>query len=272
MTETEWLAATDPRPMLAFVTCSDAKGGLITLMFAIRPMAEPPPGGRRVNDGRLRLLVVECCCRAERLLAEAGVGPADRLADARELLESAERVARGGEPVRQSPEPRFPPPPLSAADHLLAAARVAAAPDLRYTDSWGRETLRVVDALDGARSAVACAAAGPAPPNGSEPWHADWMAAYRAELVAQVGLVRCACGNPFRPSPPVAPDVRAWSDGTVVKLARAISDGRAFERLPVLADALEDAGCVEAEVLGHLRGPGPHARGCWALDLLVGQW
>jgi hypothetical protein len=42
-------------------------------------------------------------------------------------------------------------------------------------------------------------------------------------------------------------------------------------RLAVLADTLEDAGCTHAELLGHLRGPGPHVRGCWAVDLVMGK-
>ena len=46
---------------------------------------------------------------------------------------------------------------------------------------------------------------------------------------------------------------------------------RAFERLPILADALEEAGCTDAAILGHLRGPGPHVRGCWVIDLLLGK-
>ena len=54
------------------------------------------------------------------------------------------------------------------------------------------------------------------------------------------------------------------------RLARAAYDERAFERLPVLADALEDAGCGDAEILDHLRAPKLHARGCWVLDLLLG--
>jgi hypothetical protein len=54
-------------------------------------------------------------------------------------------------------------------------------------------------------------------------------------------------------------------------LAQAVYDKRAFERLPDLADALEEAGCTDAEVLGHLRGPGPHVLGCWLVDLLLGK-
>jgi hypothetical protein len=87
----------------------------------------------------------------------------------------------------------------------------------------------------------------------------------------QCGLVRELFGPlPFRPASVDA----AWlagNDGTVSKLAAAIYDARAFERLPVLADALEDAGCSDAALLGHLRGPGPHVRGCWAVDLLLGK-
>jgi hypothetical protein len=57
----------------------------------------------------------------------------------------------------------------------------------------------------------------------------------------------------------------------VATLARRTYDERDFAALPVLGDALEDAGCADPELLGHLRGPGPHVRGCWAVDLLLGK-
>jgi hypothetical protein len=57
----------------------------------------------------------------------------------------------------------------------------------------------------------------------------------------------------------------------VKKLAAAIYDDTAFDRLPILADALEEAGCHDAEILAHCRGPGPHVRGCWVIDLLIGK-
>ena len=63
----------------------------------------------------------------------------------------------------------------------------------------------------------------------------------------------------------------AWRDGTILKLAQAIYDDRAFDRLPVLADALEEAGCHDADILAHCRAPGPHVRGCWVVDLLLGK-
>jgi hypothetical protein len=57
----------------------------------------------------------------------------------------------------------------------------------------------------------------------------------------------------------------------VARLARGIYDDRAFDRLPILADALEDAGCHDTAILDHCRQPGPHVRGCWVVDLLLGK-
>lgn len=62
-----------------------------------------------------------------------------------------------------------------------------------------------------------------------------------------------------------------WRTSTVVALAWGIYADRAFDRLPILADALEDAGCEDADVLGHCRGPDPHVRGCWVVDSLLGK-
>ena len=83
----------------------------------------------------------------------------------------------------------------------------------------------------------------------------------------QSHLLRDIFGNPFRP---IAVDL-AWQTSTVIGLAQGIYDERAFDRLPILADALEDAGCTEATILEHLRGAGPHVRGCFALDALLGK-
>jgi hypothetical protein len=94
---------------------------------------------------------------------------------------------------------------------------------------------------------------------------------HRADLdVEHCHVVRDIFGNPFR-SVFVHPSWLAWNDGIVVKVAQAIYDDRAFDRLPVLADTLEDAGCHDADILGHCRHPGPHVRGCWVVDLLTGR-
>lgn len=91
--------------------------------------------------------------------------------------------------------------------------------------------------------------------------------AYERQGNIHLSLVRCVFGNPFRPA---ASDPR-WLTPTVVALAQGIYDDRAFNRLPVLADALEEAGCTDPAILEHCRGPGPHARGCWVVDLLLGN-
>jgi len=57
----------------------------------------------------------------------------------------------------------------------------------------------------------------------------------------------------------------------VLHLAQAIYDDRAFDQLPILADALQEAGCTSREVLDHCRSPGPHVRGCWVVDLILGK-
>jgi hypothetical protein len=79
-------------------------------------------------------------------------------------------------------------------------------------------------------------------------------------------LVREVVGNPFRP---VAADP-SWLTPAVVDLARGAYAERAFDRLPALADALRDSGCADGQMLGHCRSPGPHVRGCWVLDLVLG--
>jgi hypothetical protein len=90
------------------------------------------------------------------------------------------------------------------------------------------------------------------------------------EETAQAELLRDLAGNPFRK---VAwrPKWAQGGDRQAGKLAESIYEARSFEEMPILADALEDAGCAEAAILEHLRGPGPHTRGCWALDLVLAR-
>jgi hypothetical protein len=100
----------------------------------------------------------------------------------------------------------------------------------------------------------------------------------RAEGKAQAALLRCVCRpSTFRP----VIGNRAWlewHDGIVPQLAQVAYKTRKrpsgnlhSTRLAVLADALEEAGCTDTVILDHLRGPGPHVRGCWALDLIAGR-
>jgi hypothetical protein len=106
---------------------------------------------------------------------------------------------------------------------------------------------------------------------------AEWEAFKDAEEAEQAGLFREMTGNPFRPAT-ADPAWLAWRDGAVVKLAQAAYEERLLPageldptRLAILADALEDGGCTDADILAHLRGPGPHVRGCWVIDLLLGK-
>jgi hypothetical protein len=90
---------------------------------------------------------------------------------------------------------------------------------------------------------------------------------YVASRKAQAALLHDIFGNPFS-----SVSVHAsWQTRTVVGLAQAIYDERAFDRLPILADALEESGCANADILNHCREPGPHVRGCWVVDLLLGK-
>jgi hypothetical protein len=103
---------------------------------------------------------------------------------------------------------------------------------------------------------------------------AAWQAEEAEEEAFQCEILRGLLGNPFRP---ISLDP-GWLTPTVTNLAAAAYVERELPSghldagwLGVLADALEDAGCDNAELLGHLRGPGPHVRGCWVVDLLLGR-
>ena len=114
--------------------------------------------------------------------------------------------------------------------------------------------------------------------SGASAWMAAKEQARRASQVVRCEVLRDLFGPlPFRPV--VIPAVvLGWDAGTVLSLAWAAYEERLLPsgeldpaRLGLLADALEDAGCTNEEALAHLRGPGPHARGCWVLDLVLGR-
>jgi hypothetical protein len=90
------------------------------------------------------------------------------------------------------------------------------------------------------------------------------------EYETELRLFWDIAGNPFRPIQ-IDPGWLRWNDGAIGRLANIIYDERAFERLPILADALEDAGCSDPHILDHCRGPGSHARGCYVVDMLTGK-
>jgi hypothetical protein len=189
----------------------------------------------KVGRRRLRLFAVACCRWVWHLLPDA---------PCRSAVEVAERFAEG-QATRQE----------------LDAAFAATVPCVRG-HPYGKARYHAASAaLDAVRPEVSWAS----------------FAACKASFGVNgdmsndhgqvCDLLRDVFGNPFRPVT-VERSWLKWNDGTVPKMAQAIYDERAFDRLPVLADALEDAGCAEAQLLDHCRGAGPHVRGCWVIDLL----
>ena len=196
----------------------------------------------KVGRRKLRLFSCGCCRMAWHLLDDAVLRPA---------LEVAERVA-GGEAGKEELQRRSETIALLlAVGHGLEEPALAAAQMM----------------------AGACA---PSPQTAA--YHQCWFIPPLAGL--SVGsldseavlchLVRDVFGNPFRP----AVMKREWiaaNDRSVEAVARSIYDERAFDRMPILADALEDAGCDDETILAHCRGPGPHVRGCWVVDSILGK-
>jgi hypothetical protein len=253
MTEQEWLESVDPKPMLRFL-------------------------GKKASLRKLRLFACACCRRVWPLLTDARSCQA---------VEVAERFAEG----------------QTTDQERNAAWRAAADLDWQITREEGDS--------DSARELANCAATSAANDDDAFLPHDSDEKDFRAaedssycaavtreheftrethsntslrrnaqkaartqELAAQAALVRCMFGNPFRPIT-INP---AWQTPTVTSLARAAYEERSLPsgeldpaRLAVLADALEEAGCTNPDILDHLRGPGPHVRGCWLVDHLLGK-
>jgi hypothetical protein len=243
MTEAEYLAGTDPQRLL------DGLYG-------------------RVSDRKLRLFAAACCRRIWGLLphdrSRRAVHVCERYADGEARKEEL-RVAYG--PAAWLEDTVVPPWAVQVAAE--AAAANAAYPEA--ADAAVRASLWALDAVAGtAADAVADPPCSPGAGREGDRWFLAFQAAKAAEKAAQCRVLRCVVGNPFRPVL-VRRSWLAWHDGAVGKLARSLYDGRRFRDLGVLADALEEAGCADPVLLGHCREPGPHYRGCWALDLLAGR-
>ncbi len=87
------------------------------------------------------------------------------------------------------------------------------------------------------------------------------------QAVPVAHLIRDIFGNPFRP----VTFLPEWRTSTVLALAQQMYDSRDFSAMPILADALQDAGCEDETILTHCRGPGPHVRGCWCVDACLSR-
>jgi hypothetical protein len=129
-----------------------------------------------------------------------------------------------------------------------------------------REPLTLADAIFGIAEVAALAAEWSAADQtrGGACGSSRPEAAHGAESAAQCAILRCIFGNPFRP---VSLDP-SWRTPDVRTLAGGIYEERVFNRLPYLADALEEAGCTDRTILDHCRDGGEHWRGCWVVDLV----
>jgi hypothetical protein len=96
--------------------------------------------------------------------------------------------------------------------------------------------------------------------------------ASEAEAKALVALVHCIFNNPFRVPPPLPPEVLHWSGGRVARIAQAMYESRDFRNMPLLGNALRDAAADDEALIEHCRAGGEHARGCWAVDLVLGRY
>jgi hypothetical protein len=119
-------------------------------------------------------------------------------------------------------------------------------------------------------------------------WSRPRLPPQNPDASQRADFLRCIFGNPWRPpfmwvneAPPQSAlkerrtwllrSWLTWHDALIPTMAQQIYEERRFDDLPVLADALEEAGCNEGTILEHARSPGPHVRGCWVIDCLLGE-
>jgi hypothetical protein len=246
MDEAEWLACTDPEPMLAFLK-------------------------REASNRKLRLFAVACCRRIEVLLVDkrslaalaafeqyldGGCGKAEFSLFSSHAREASDAILA----------------PLYGDNEIVHNAESLAACAVTCALNTTRSKKFALSAISSAYYASHAAAAatvfrrtGPSP---------DVGAVENAESLAQAQLLQDILGNPFR-RVVLNPD---WRTPTVTALAAAAYEERSLprgtldaDRLAVLADALDDAGCTDEQILVHLREPSLHVRGCWVIDLLLGK-
>jgi hypothetical protein len=287
MTELEWLASSDPHEMLNHLEAADGgwlQGILARLGFRSRDTSR-----------KLQLFACACCRRVWQLLADErsrqAVEVVERFADGLAGRQEFRRARSAATAAAASAiEPGLAAGPWLAAAHARAADAVAALFDRREAAhraaAWAGEAARAwgkgatVDLGRRAKPPL------PLPFNREAPWRrkkrkrshkpgaqrpdrpaADAIAAdaaWQTERTLQSDLLRDIFGNPYRP---VVLD-RSLLPVSVASLAGTIYEERAFERLTLLGDALQEAGYANEDVLNHCQAPGTHVRGCWVVDLL----
>jgi hypothetical protein len=298
VTEAEWLSSTD-YPGWMVHPFQRAEDRVLDGKRVPRPRTDRSPSCREWRERKARLLACAAARRVEHLVPDsrglpfrAVVAAAERHADGGatddELRAACEQVrqmahwqevrrmahwqqnhhggprqvvflARAATRAAQAVRPR----PPRAARFAIMYAMYAAVGTGYYISPGGYNPFSVCSVLYDTVEAAGDEAAA-ADPRDDHPGPNTGTSRVSAELC---DLVRDVFGNPFRP---VAFDP-CWRTGTAVALARQMYEGRDFALMPILADALQDAGCEHPDILAHYRGPGPHVRGCWVVDLVLGK-
>jgi hypothetical protein len=199
----------------------------------------------KASERKLRLLACAFCRRISHLLTPEDYSD----------LELGEKVAEGLLPV-DSPvvtdarNRRYGTPPFPAS-MVAAKAPLLVNPFLAAGAGASSASDALADSSDGSKESTAR------------------LACKLAEQKEQAGLVRDVFGHLYF-SGKVDSSWLRWNDGMVPDLARSIYKRRRFEDMPILHDALLDAGCDNQDILDHCESPGPHVRGCWVLDQILG--
>ena len=236
MTEAEWLACEDTRPMLEYL-------------------------GEKASDRKLNLFAAWCCWAIWGHMKKGSrrnVEVTERFFEGRArqtVLNAA--IAKATAAFEDTSE--------NTIEHYITLpASLVPVNDVQEADCVAYTVAKVV-------------AHPPVYPDDSIETTDETETTYAAKVLSeqarQCRVLRCIFGNPFRPVT-LGP---AWRTPIVLCLAEAAYDDRSLpsgtldpDRLAVLADALEDAGCSDADILSHLRGPGLHVRGCYVVDRLLG--
>ncbi len=238
MTEQEWMQAIYPSTMLRFL-----RGN--------------------ASDRKLRLFSCGCCRRIWPLLSDwrsrKAVEVAERWIDGQASEEerwSAAQEARNANPSAATVDDF----PTEHTDAAFAAAYCAVELNVPPDDplaEWGMAVVTQAEAWS-----AACRQSG---------MGHDEQDVRDAVNAAQCRLLRCIFGPlPFHPVT-IDPSWLTWHDGLLVSMARQMYESRDFTDMPILADALEEVGCDNPDILAHCRSGGEHARGCWVIDALLGK-
>jgi hypothetical protein len=249
MTEAEWLACTEPDPMLEFL-----RG--------------------KASDRKLRWFAAACCHTIWHLLTDErsrrAVDVLERFADGEAPGSELSAVAQDAHSAAEAADHAENPYAAWTAANAVGAGQLDEDADL----NTGGAPDALKDAKDTAFSAAWAIGHAAHPHDSGDAWYAKT----KAHEAGESNLLRDIFGNPFWPSPPLPSSHLAWNDGTIPRLAEAIYEERKLPegtfdtaRLAILADALLDAGCEDEALIQHCRSEGPHVRGCWAVDLLTGR-